>query len=205
MLCYCADTDSYYKLLPDRITWEDFSLGGGLDADAIVEPLYIDKDGKLALRPYAILPKVEAPNQILVTTLQNTVEWQDKVASTGERGQASFESPTSLEPGETVEFQLELAKSVMLVSTKLNSPGLLFEGFSTNDRNDPNPYTFQSTIDYLEDEGIKVEGESETFVRRYSFMSNEESPVSRNLYFSITNKGDLAIIAKVDMTYVTLE
>lgn len=207
MLCYTTDQDTYFKLLSDRITWEEFTVGGdgGLSAESIAEPLYINEDGKLAVREYAMLPKVTEPNQTLVTTNQNTVEWQDKVVNTGQRSRAIFESPTSVESGETVEFELEMAKSVLLVTTKLSSPGLLLEGFASNLRDDPNPYTFQSTGDYLVDEGIKVEGESETAVRRYSLMSNKEEPVVSTLYFRLTNKGDLSITPKVEITYVSLE
>lgn len=207
MLCYTADEDMYFKLMPDRITWEEFKVGGegGLKAEDIAEPLYINEDGKLALRESAVLPKINDSNQILVTTNQNTVEWRDRVVSTGQRSTVLFEPPTSIESGETVEFELEMAKSVLLVTTKLSAPGLLIEGFASNLRDDPNPYTFQSTVDYLVDEGIKVEGESETAVRRYSLMSNKEEPVVSTLYFRLTNKGDLGIIPKVEITYVSLE
>lgn len=207
MLCYTADEDTYFKLMPDRITWEEFKTGGegGLKAEDIAEPLYINDDGKLSLRESAVLPKINDSNQILVTTNQNTVEWRDRVVSTGQRSTVLFEPPTAIESGETVEFELEMAKSVLLVTTKLSAPGLLIEGFATNLRNDPNPYTFQSTVDYLVDEGIKVEGDNETAVRRYSLMSNKEDPVVNKLYFKLTNKGDLGIIPKVEITYVSLE
>lgn len=208
MLCYTADEDTYFKLQPDRITWEEFKLGGedgGLDASAIKEPLYITEDNKLAIRAEALLPKITSAGQVLTTTNQNTVEWKDQQVSIGQRDTKSFESPASVLSGETIEFELDLSKSVLLVTTTLSSPGLLLEGFSTNMRNDPNPYTFQSTVDYLSDEGIKVEGEDEVFVRRYSFMVNEEEPSKSTHYFRLTNKGELPVTPKVDITYVTLE
>ena len=207
MLIYVQSLKQYQTLEEDMSTWTEFTTGGGgLSAEGLVEPLYIDDDGKLAIQPHRILPQeVRRAGYVLTSTGPNTFAWQEPPATVGKRATAKFEAPSSIAGGESIDFELELGKSILIVSMELSSPDLQIEGFSNSNRDDNNPYTFVSFTGQLVDEGIKDRNGEQSFLRRYAFLANQDSVVSNKHYFTLTNKSALDLTPTVTLTYVVLE
>lgn len=207
MLIYVQSLKQYQTLEADMSTWTEFTTGGGgISAEGLVEPLNVTEDGKLAIHPHRILPEeVSRAGLVLTSTGPNTYAWKELPATVGQRATAVFESPSSIAGGESIDFELELGKSVLIVSMEVSSPKLRVEVHSNAAREDNNPYTFVSFAGQLVDEGITERDGNQTFHRRYAFLSNQDAPVTNKHYFTLTNESALDLTPKVTLTYVVLE
>ena len=204
MLVYVKETSSYYQLSDDLQEWQDAALGGGIGE--VIAPLQIQVDGALAIDPTRILPLGGDPGQIAQKQLDGSIAWVDSVAGAGNRGIAELESPVQLATGESHNFELTMAKTAMLLKVTLNAPDVEIKGFTTGLREDQNPFTFISHIDFMTDEGVFViDASNKEFKRRFSFMANLEDPVSDKLYFTFTNKGVAPVIPKVTIEYLSMQ
>lgn len=191
----------FYKV--ENGVWEEAKFGG--DIEAVAFPFLIDQ-GVLKLDASVSIPNNGQPGQMLIPTADGKLKWIDVVAQGLSRSSKSFTSPMTLNQGDTFEFSLDMARTLMLLSTILSVAHVKLEGFSTPAMDDPNPYTFISNLDILEDSGITVDNASEkTFHRRHSFLANKEAVSLSKIYFRLTNTGQSAVVPTVDFTYLVME
>lgn len=203
-LAYVIEDDTIYKLLEDKLTWEELKFG----ADYQVEtPLQVIGDNRLSIDPDRIIPVPGEPGQVLGLSAEGKPIWVDMVSSSGTRGVVEYTAPEPIESGAEHEFSIpDVGKSIMLIKMELNATDIRIEGFGSSKREDKNPYMFVSDVNLLFDEGIRVdsEGEYERF-RRHSFLSNLDNPVTRTHYFKFTNIGDAPATPTMKLTYLVLE
>lgn len=204
MLVYIKETSSYYQLSDDLQVWQDAALGGGIGE--VVAPLVVNGDGALEIDANRILPNSGEPGQIPQKQLDGSIVWVDNTSGAGNRGVVEQESPVQLATGETHEFEMTMAKTVMLLKVTLNAPDIQIEGFTNGSRDDQNPFTFISHVDFITDEGVFViDSSNKEFKRRFSFMANLEDPANDKLYFRFTNKGVTPVIPRVTIEYLSMQ
>lgn len=204
MLVYIKETSSYYQLSDDLSEWQDAALGGGIGD--VVSPLRVNNDGALEIDPSRILPEGGDPGQVVVKQLDGTNSWQDALGGPGIRGVASHQSTVQLNTGDEYQFELDMAKTVMLLKVTLNVPGVEIKGYTTANRDDQNPFTFISHEDFMTDEGVFIiDQNNKEFKRRFSFMANLETPAAVKHYFTFTNKGSTPVTPEVTIEYLALQ
>lgn len=204
MLCYVVETGIIYKLTDDKLVWVELELGSDYEVEA---PLSIIGENRLTIDPNRIVPEGGDPGQVLGRDSGGELVWLDMVSSAGTRSSVSYTMPDQLASGESHDFTIpDVGKTVMMLTLTVNAYDLKVEGWTSLNRDDGNPYTFVSTVSMLTDEGIKEEDDG-TLVkyRRYSFLANQDSPVSRDLHFTFTNMGDTPISPEMTLTYLVLE
>lgn len=103
------------------------------------------------------------------------------------------------------KFSLQLGSSVLVHTLSVSVP-MTVEAFETPDYTDTNPYTFIPTDSHLSDDGSTLLANGEVvFNRRYTILTNQESPKLDNIYFRITNNSDIASSTTLTIQYLTLE
>ena len=213
MLVWCATPGQLYQLEPDRATWKEADFGGGgggepLDVE-FESPIVtsVNEEGKtiVGMMSHNKIPQAEGPGMMLISGPNNTLMWMDAAggANQGQRVVVEHEAPGYLNQSEQYQFSLELSKTILLISVKLNAFDVKLEGFAEADYSDANPYTFVSSANLLEDNGIMDEDGVYEKRRRYSIMSN---PLGRNThYFRMQNVGPTPSMPKLSLTYLVLE
>lgn len=204
MLVYVKETSAYYQMSDDLSEWLDASLGGGIGE--VVAPMLINEDGALAIDINRILPSGGSPGQLAQKQLDGSIQWVDAATNAGARGTSELECPLQLSTGEVYDFELPLAKTLMLLKVILNAPDIQLTGYTTSMRDDKNPFTFISHIDFMQDEGVLlVDASTKEYKRRFSFMANLETPVSDKLYFTFKNLGVAPVTPKVIIDYLAMQ
>ena len=214
MLSYVIADDKYYKLLADKVTWEEFKLGSdapAFDLGAVLDaelPIMVTKaDSKyiVGLHSSQKIPTPPGAGYQLFSGVNGTLLWVDMsgTESKGVRVRSEYEAVTYMQPGESHDFSIPAHASLMLIDVTVNAPDVDLKFFETDARTDANPYHFISTADMLSDKGIQViEGKNVKY-RRYSFLATADN--SKRIYGTFTNIGTVQCLPKVSITYLVLE
>lgn len=213
MLVHVRDNDTMYQLLNDG-TWINFwerggsgGGGGGGGASLTAElPLSIDVDRVLRINPGTLLPGGGAPGQALVLNTNAEPVWGTVTGGgSGARLLVSYTTP-QLGTGQFHDFDLDMAKTCMLLNVEVDASDLLVQAFTDGSRSDPNPYTFKSRPNLFKDEGITYdEDDSPIFGRRYSFVSNLDTSPTIKISWRVTNLSALPRTCNLQVTFLTLE
>lgn len=212
MLCYVTETKKMYQLGADNVTWEEAKFGG---SEYKFEPPFVtavDETGLtvVGLDPSKQVPEPEYAGMTLVSGANGTMFWADLSGneSAGVRKTVEYESPAYITPGQHVDFDLQMNRTVMLLSVKLNAFDVELSAFPTAQRDDRNPYLFRSTANFLEDDGVFSDVDSEgnpviRKLRRYSFLSNKDN--SPTISWRMKNIGTSPSKPKLTVTYLVME
>lgn len=206
MLVYVEEDDTIYQLESIGV-WKEFEVGGGgFGPDDISPPLVI-LDGKLTVDPRYVLPDGAKVGQVPRMEADG-IEWVylDPSEVVGTRQTTEYTIPT-MQPGDHHNFELNLAKTAMLVRVEINAFDVEIKGYGTNDRDEINPYTFVSKQGYFIDEGVKYDEDGEaTFMRRHALVANRDDPTEPTLYFTARNIGGFPTSdTKIIIEYVVME
>lgn len=110
-----------------------------------------------------------------------------------------------LYPGRWVDWDVETGKSAILLELSVNDVCVV-EIHGNPQREDNNPYKFLATKDHLADDGSTLMSDGSTFRgRRFSIISNLQTPVQKTTFFRLINQGSSPEIFVVNITYLTLE
>lgn len=111
----------------------------------------------------------------------------------------------NIAPLGTVDFELALPATALLLTVTVDKVGIKTEAFSEPLRIEPNPYTFISYTGMLSDQGITKYVDGSVFKgRRYSILANLENPVKDSIYWRITNTNLTAQVVVLTVTYIAL-
>jgi len=112
----------------------------------------------------------------------------------------------SIAPMDKEEFELQLGGTITVLEMSVSSGKLLVEAFSTTDRKETNPYIFESTMTQLSDDGSSIMSDGTIqFGRRYTILSNLESPANNTIYWRITNLDITEQVATLNLLYLVME
>lgn len=205
MIVYVEEDDTYYKWVHANNAFEPWNSGGGFGEDEIASPLTI-VDGKLTVDTAFLLPEGGLVGQVPMMK-ENGVEWAHLTQNInrGVRAVKVYAVPL-MQPGDEHRFDLELGRTIMIIKSEVNAHDIEIKGFGTPERNDRNPYTFISGIDYFVDEGIKFgENNEADYMRRHAFVANREIPVQDTVYFTARNIGGAPASVVLTIEYMVVE
>ena len=184
---------------------EDIYLKGGFQ----IRPSLADRDSINPLnRKAGMLVRTQDTGTIWQLA-DDLVSWEELQLGGGSGSSLKRQTKT-YETGEIAsraqaKFYLELGASVLLHSLSVSVP-MTVEAFETPDYTDTNPYVFIPTDSHLSDDGSTLLANGEiVFNRRYTILTNQESPKLDNIYFRITNNSDIASSTTLTIQYLTLE
>lgn len=207
MLVYVSEVRTLYQLQEDKTTWEKANLGG--KNYKFQSPLVSaeDADGNIVvgLNTNNSIPDSPGAGYTLVSGPNNTYVWLDLTgnADKGQRLTKEYELQDYLAPGAQFDFELEMAKTCMLLVVTLNAFDIELTCHTSNDRKDVNPYLFRSSANFLTDEGVREEDGQFVKGRRFSFVSNTDAA---NLqYWRFKNIGTAPAKPKLTVTYLVME
>lgn len=211
MLVWCTSEQKMFQLAPGNKTWEEANLGGGGGSADLrfVAPFTeaVDEDGKrvIGLNAGNRIPQSPGPGYALQSGPNQTLAWVDgkQNADRGTRQLATFEAPDFMAPAETINFDLEMSRTNMLIEVTLNAVDIEVQCHSTKERNDVNPYIFRSAANLLSDDGTKIEDGKLKKDRRFAFVANMDNTVKQ--YWTIKNLGSLPAKPKLSVIYLVLQ
>jgi len=211
MLVVTTDTMHIHQLSTDGLFEDRGLLGQATGADLkLGGAFYQDAENNLQLHPQYMLPaSVDAkPGDMIRLNAELEPIWLPIAANpgTGIRAIVSHTLEKSLEGGESGTFALLMGRANIMLEVRLDVANVLLEGFGTSSFDESNPYTFKSRADQLSDDGstVLIDG-SIRYSRRYTVVSNMESPVRETIYWKMTNHGNLPVIPTVTITYTAIE
>lgn len=109
-------------------------------------------------------------------------------------------------PNNSYTFSMVLGGTITLMELSVSSSYIQVEAFSTVDMNDTNPYTFISSSSKLMDDGSSVMSDgSIQYGRRYTLLSNLESPAKNIIYWKITNLDNVDQAVTLNLLYLVME
>lgn len=209
MLAYVTDEDKYYKLLADKKTWVEFKLGADLgDQLAAEDPiLLVKQDTKyvIGLNPSQRIPAPPGAGYQLFSGPSGSLIWVDVTGteSRGQRVNVEYTAPDYITAGNFVDFSIPAHAAAMLISVTVNCADVMLQLFESNQRLDTNPYTFVSSADKLQDDGITVIDGKNVKTRRYSFLASSDD--TKRFYGRFTNVGSGKVLPSLHITYLALE
>ena len=209
MLVYCAETNLYYQLGADKVTWSefvtDFDLDAALTTDGSIVKATVDGKVQLALSNTNKLPAAPGAGYTLVSTANGGWMFVEMsvLAGKGQRIVQEFEAIDYIEAGTHVDFTFDARPTIMLLQTELNAPDIKLQFYEAVERVDANPYTFISTADRMADTGVQDVDGKLVGLRRYSFVSNKSG--GSKVFGRFTNMGSGPARPKVVITYLVLE
>lgn len=93
----------------------------------------------------------------------------------------------------TATLTLPLGISAMVYNLSVSRPNIKVQVYGTALRNEPNPYTFISTINHLVDDGTVILNDGSSFQsRQYSIFANLEDPPLPQVYATITSLSNIS-------------
>lgn len=207
MLVYQIDTNMIWQWKNNA--WEEFIIRASNSREVTYsEPIFIGADSIVRVDPKRILPINPNPGDVITVDGTGNPVWVPGAASAsaGTRSTVTYQPVTAINVGERRFFELDLARSALLITVSVDAPDLLVECFSTNARADLNPYTFKSNTSYLEDEGVSELSDGTLMKgRRYAFFVNHDVPASTTSYWAITNHSAIPMTPTLSVTFLTLE
>lgn len=214
MLAYVIADDKYYKLLADKVTWEEFKLnqevpefdlGTALGAELPIMITKADSKYIVGLHNSQLIPTPPGAGYQLFSGANNTLLWVDLsgTESKGIRVKSEYEAVSYMQPGESHDFSIPAHATLMLIDVTLNAADVDLKLFESIARTDANPYHFVSTADMLSDKGIQVVEGKNVKYRRYSFLATSDG--SKRIYGTFTNIGTAQCLPKLSITYLVME
>jgi hypothetical protein len=146
-------------------------------------------DKKIWMATKVTFPSRQDPDAV------ESVEWEELEMGGGSGGgggaagsrQVAIHTSGDLQVDEIEEFEVKMGASAIMLKLETNRPTRIL-AFGTPDKSEINPYEFISTADHLSDDGRQQLADGTIFrTRNYSILSNNESPVSDTIYFTINN------------------
>lgn len=207
MLVYVSEDQQMYQLAEDKTTWNKANLGGR--AYKFQSPLVSaeDADGNIVvgLNSNNTIPNSPGAGYTLVSGANNTYVWLDLTGNVdkGTRLTKEYELQDYIAPGAQFDFELEMAKTCMLIDVTLNAFDIELTCHTTNDRDDINPYLFRSSANFMSDQGVREEDGQFVKGRRYSFITNADS--SQLQFWRFKNIGTAQAKPKLTVTYLVME
>lgn len=212
MLCYVTETKKMYQLGADNVTWEEAKFGGSNYKFESPFVTAVDETGLtvVGLDPSKQVPEPQYAGMTLMSGANGTMFWVDMSGneSAGVRKTVEYEAQNYITPGQKLDFDLAMNKTVMLLSVKLNAFDVELTAYQSSLRDDRNPYIFRSTANFLEDDGVFTDVDSEgnpliRKLRRYSFLSNKDN--TPTIAWSMKNIGTSPSKPKLTVTYLVME
>lgn len=104
------------------------------------------------------------------------------------------------------DFSLSLGKTITLLNLVVDRECMV-EAYSTPTRMEVNPYKFVATYKHLSDDGTSYLSDGTSIMgRRYTILSNLETPATDEIYFRLYNPGLAAPDGiTLNLEYVVLE
>ncbi|ARW58793.1 hypothetical protein HOS33_gp153 [Erwinia phage vB_EamM_Y3] len=211
-LCYVTETNKMYQLDVDNVTWKDAKFGGSAYKFESPFVTAVDETGLtvVGLDPSSQVPEPEYAGMTLVSGANGTMFWVDMSGSEnmGVRKTVEYEAGAYIQPGASVDFDLQMNRTLMLQRVELNAFDIELSAFESSERTDRNPYLFRSTANFLSDDGVFYEEDSEgnpviRKLRRYSFLSNRDN--TPTISWRWKNIGTSPAKPKLTVTYLVLE
>ena len=138
--------------------------------------------------------------EVLVTNGQGTIGWTTIAGASIDRKIFNYTVP-DLPSGSFHDFIMDIGISSIVYGLTVSRPCLV-EVFSTEAKNESNPYTFLATLGHLTDDGtILLNDGSIIQQRQYSIFANQEEPIKHQVYARITNTDGITGNLKLSMTY----
>ncbi|WOL24389.1 hypothetical protein fHeYen902_043c [Yersinia phage fHe-Yen9-02] len=208
MLVWCTSPGKLYQVAADLTTWKEASLGGGgryTFENPLVSATNAEGITVVTLGASNRIPESPGAGYSLISGPNNTLIWVDLSGSAdkGTRITKEYEALSYLNPGMDLQFDLEMARTSMLLEVTLNAYDIQIECHTSAERNDKNPYRFRSSTNFMSDEGVTEEDDKFVKHRRYAFVSNTDG--TRYQYWVIRNIGVTAAKPKLTVTYLVME
>lgn len=106
-----------------------------------------------------------------------------------------------LPAGQVAEFTMDLGIASIVYALTVSRPCLV-EVFSTEAKDETNPYTFLATLDHLTDDGtVLLDDGSVIQQRQYSIFANQEEPPRGAVYARVSNVDGTAGPLTLNLTY----
>jgi hypothetical protein len=211
MIVITANNGKVWQLADDMVTFNEIKLGGDNPKVQGIAPISVLVNGDIVIDPKAIVPAAKTDDKvgdILVLNGDRLPAWKTLSLSgmSGQRLEIEYKPESTMAPGASHSFQLEMGKVCMLLTVQLTLPSFRLEAFTSSSFSDANPYTFVSDSDMLSDEGITKSPDSSLVKgRRFSFVANLENPVKNIIYWRLTNLGSLPMQPTLLLSYLVLE
>lgn len=209
MLVWCIAEKTMYQLADDLTAWEKASLGGG-SSNYIFSAPFIeaeDADGNrvVSLNQSNRIPRSPGPGYVLQSGPNQTLTWVDGRgnADRGTRQLAEYTAPDYLAPGASINFQLEMSRTSMMIGVTLNAVDVEIQCHTTAARDDTNPYVFRSSANLMQDDGTTIQDGELVKGRRFSFVANMDDTVYQ--YWTMKNIGDAPAQPKLSVIFLVLQ
>ena len=212
MLCYVTETNKMYQLDTDNVTWKDANLGGSNYKFETPFVTAVDEAGLtvVGLDPSKQVPEPEYAGMTLMSGANGVMMWVDMngSANMGVRRTITYEAASYITPGQQIDFDLQMTRTLMLISVELNAFDIELSAYDNALRTSRNPYLFRSTANFLTDDGVFTDVDSEgnpliRKLRRYSFLSNLDN--TPTIAWRMKNIGTSPAKPKLTVTYLVLE
>ncbi|AXG66872.1 hypothetical protein HOU08_gp146 [Dickeya phage vB_DsoM_JA29] len=205
MMVWVSDDKQMYQLADDLTTWEDAKLGNNL---VFKSPLKVvqnaNNEQEVSLEDSQLIPKADQPGLVLTSGANGALSWSNfgGSAGAGARLNVEYSAQDFINPGENLNFTLDMSQTCMLLVVELNAFDIEIQFHTTDERNDRNPYLFRSTVDFLSDDGVTIEDNTIIKHRRYAFVS---VPSGKTHYGVMRNLGSSPAQPKLSVTYLVME
>lgn len=212
MLCYITETNKMYQLGVDNTTWEEAKFGGSNYKFEAPFVTAVDETGLtiVGLDPSKQVPEPEYAGMTLVSGANGTMYWVDLSGNEnmGVRKTVEYEAPGYISPGNHVDFDIIMNRTLMLQQVELNAFDIELSAYESAARDDRNPYLFRSTTNFLVDDGVFEDVDEDNNpitrkLRRYSFISNKDQTTT--VSWRMKNIGTSPAKPKLTVTYLVLE
>lgn len=207
MLVYVSENSKMYQMGADLTTWLEANLGGKSYKFNTPFVTAEDSSGQIVvdIDSAALLPPSNAAGKTLQSGPNNTVVWVDASpgADRGVRITTEYQASASIAPGKTLDVDLDMAKTCLLIHVTLDSIDVALSCYSTEAREDRNPYLFRSSTNFLSDDGVRTEDGTLYKDRRYSIIANDSGDTKQ--FWRFTNLGTTPVTPKLTLTYLVLE
>lgn len=211
-LCYVTETNKMYQLDVDNVTWKDAKFGGSVYKFESPFVTAVDETGitVVGMDPSKQVPEPDYAGMTLMSGPNGTMSWIDMSGNEnmGVRKVVEYESPAYITPGQQVDFDLPMSRTLMLLIVELNAFDIELSAFDSSLRDSRNPYLFRSTANFLIDDGVFSDVDDEgnpvlRKLRRFSFLSNVDNTPS--ISWRMKNIGTSPAKPKLTVTYLVLE
>lgn len=209
MLVVVRSNMRVYQLGEDGIFTDQGKIGSASVPQINVGPqLYLDGEGKLRIHNSYVLPQNGEVGDKLVLDSNRNPAWEpsDGSPDVGSRVVVSHALQTSINGGESERFAIPMGRSNLLIEVRIDTPQVLVEGFGDPSYAETNPYSFKSRHDQMFDDGSTLMSDGTIrYSRRYAIVSNTEKPASNQIYWQLTNHGNLPVTPTLTLTYTVVE
>lgn len=209
MLVWCIAEKAMYQLAPDLNTWEPAQMGGGGEQYIFDAPFTEARDAQgnviIGINSSNRIPRSPGSGYILQSGPNQTLMWVDGRgnADRGTRQQASYEAADYIAPGDSIDFNLEMSRTSLMIEVELNAVDIEIQCHTTQARDDANPYIFRSSANLLKDDGTSIQDGELVKLRRFSFAVNMDNTVFQ--YWTMKNIGDAPAKPKLSVTFLVLQ